>query len=75
MAFAKNHATRDAGFFVCQQHAPEHFWKAEYQRHPNTAAGTAEVIVLADQPLKFASFFQAFVGTDEIRPPERGDAG
>ncbi|MEM8688965.1 MAG: VOC family protein [Pseudomonadota bacterium] len=59
-------------FFTCQQHAPEHFWKAEYQRHANTASGTAEVIVLADQPLKFANFFQAFVGTDEITAWDEG---
>ena len=26
-----------AGFFVCQQHFPENFWNAAFQRHPNGA--------------------------------------
>ncbi len=55
-----------AAFFTCQQHAPEHFWKADYQRHDNTAVGLAEVIMLADQPLKYTKFFQGFVGTDNV---------
>ena len=55
-----------AAFFTCQQHAPEHFWKADYQRHENTAVGMAEVIMLADQPLKYTKFFQGFVGTENV---------
>ncbi|NNF78332.1 MAG: hypothetical protein HKN05_09925, partial [Rhizobiales bacterium] len=61
-----------AAFFTCQQHAPEHFWKADYQRHPNTAFGTAEIIMLADQPLKYTKFFQGFTGTDDVTAWDEG---
>ncbi len=61
-----------AAYFTCQQHAPEHFWKADYQRHPNTAQGTAEVIVLAEQPLSYAKFFQGFAGSDDMTAWDEG---
>ena len=66
------HEDMPSAFFTCQQHAPEHFWKADYQRHANTAAGTAEVIMLADQPLKYTNFFQAFVGSDTVTAWDEG---
>lgn len=66
LTFVTHEDMPQAAFFTCQQHAPEHFWKAEYQRHANMATGLAEVIVLADQPLNYTEFFQSFVGSDEV---------
>lgn len=66
LTFVTHPEMPQAAFFTCQQHAPEHFWKAEYQRHANTATGLAEVIVLADHPLKYTKFFQSFVGADDV---------
>ncbi len=72
LTFVAHDDMPQAAFFTCQQHAPEHFWKADYQRHTNTAAGVAEVIMLADQPLKYAKFFQAFVGSDNVTAWDEG---
>jgi gamma-glutamyl-gamma-aminobutyrate hydrolase PuuD len=55
-----------AGFFVCQQHAPQYFWRPEYQRHENTAQTVQEVCLVADRPLQLAGFLQAFAGSDDI---------
>ena len=66
LAFTSHPDIDSAGFFVCQQHAPEHFWRPEYQRHENTAHAVQEVCLVADRPLHFARFLQAFAGSDEI---------
>lgn len=65
LAFTSHPDIESAGFFVCQQHAPEHFWKAEYQRHDNTARTLEEVCLVAHRPLHFVEFLQAFVGGGE----------
>lgn len=62
LAFAKNDATRDAGFFVCQQHAPEMFWNAAFQRHDNGARGISRIVFASEQPQQHASFFEAYTG-------------
>ncbi len=66
LAFASHPKIESAGFFVCQQHAPEHFWKPEYQRHENTALGVQEVCLVADEPLSLVEFLQAFAGSDTV---------
>jgi hypothetical protein len=47
-----------AVFFCCQQHAPEYFWRPEYQRHPNTAVSIGEVALVAREPLRYADFLR-----------------
>jgi catechol 2,3-dioxygenase-like lactoylglutathione lyase family enzyme len=54
-------------FFFCQQHAPEHFWKEEYQRHPNTAQSVEEVVMVADDPGRYVEFFEKLHGSDNTR--------
>lgn len=54
----------DAGFFTCQQHAPEYFWKAEYQDHPNTALRVAEVGFVSVDPNAHKRFFEGFTGVE-----------
>jgi hypothetical protein len=49
-------------FFTCQQHAPEHFWKAQYQRHPNRALTVLEVSMVAQKPSDHAQFLSALCG-------------
>jgi catechol 2,3-dioxygenase-like lactoylglutathione lyase family enzyme len=66
LAFASHPGVESAGFFVCQQHAPEHFWKPEYQRHENTARGVQEVCLVAEEPLGLVEFLQAFAGSDNV---------
>jgi catechol 2,3-dioxygenase-like lactoylglutathione lyase family enzyme len=57
LAFVTHPAMPEAAFFACQQHAPQYFWKPEYQRHANGATAVVEVMMAADDPVRFADFF------------------
>ena len=57
LAFITEKRMPDAAFFVCQQHAPEYFWKAAYQTHRNGALAVDEVVMVAPEPAAFAAFF------------------
>ena len=61
LAFVTEPRMPNAAFFTCQQHAPEFFWKPEYQRHPNGARAVVEVVMLANDPGAFADFFGKLV--------------
>lgn len=62
LAFATHPAIPNAAFFTCQQHAPEHFWKADYQRHANRALTVLDVCLVAEKPDEHALFLSAFAG-------------
>ena len=62
LAFAKSPAITDAGFFVCQQHAPELFWNAAFQVHENSAVGVRRVIFAAPDPEQHRAFFERYTG-------------
>jgi hypothetical protein len=57
LAFATDPRMPQAAFFCCQQHAPQYFWKAEYQSHANGADKILEVIMVAESPGSFSGFF------------------
>jgi catechol 2,3-dioxygenase-like lactoylglutathione lyase family enzyme len=59
LAFALDPRLPDAAFFTCRQHAPEVFWKAEYQRHENGAVAMDEVALAAPEPLALAGTLEA----------------
>jgi catechol 2,3-dioxygenase-like lactoylglutathione lyase family enzyme len=59
LAFALDPRLPDAVFFTCRQHAPELFWKPEFQRHDNGALGIEEVALVAPDPLALAGTFEA----------------
>ena len=61
LAFVTEPRMPEAAFFVCQQHAPQHFWKPEYQRHANGARAVREVVMLASDPAGYADFFGKLV--------------
>lgn len=61
LAFVTEPRMPDAAFFTCQQHAPEFFWKPEYQRHANGASAVVEVVMLANDPGAFGEFFGTLV--------------
>ena len=56
LAFAVHRDLPDAVFFACQQHAPEIFWRREYQRHDNGALGIEEAAMVAADPLALVRF-------------------
>ena len=62
LAFAKSPAITDAGFFVCQQHAPELFWNAAFQVHENGALGVRRVVFTAPDPEQHRAFFERYTG-------------
>jgi len=66
LAFVTEERMPEAAFFVCQQHAPEYFWKPEYQRHDNGAMDVAEVVMVADDPVSFREFFARLEGEDNV---------
>ena len=57
LAFVSPPETPDAAFFVCQQHAPQYFWKPDYQRHANGAATVGEVVMVAENPDRLQPLF------------------
>lgn len=59
LAFALDPRLPEAVFFTCRQHAPELFWKPEFQRHDNGALGIEEVALVATDPLALAGTFEA----------------
>lgn len=65
LAFAVDPGMPDAAFFTCRQHAPEHFWKAEYQKHQNTAQSLREVAIVSDHPASHQAFLAGFTGVRE----------
>ncbi len=61
LAFVTHAAMPDVAFFSCQQHAPQYFWKPEYQRHANGALAIVEVVMAAEDPAGLADFFGRLV--------------
>lgn len=56
LAFVTEKRMPDAAFFVCQQHAPQYFWKPEYQDHRNGALAVDEVVMIAPAPAALSGF-------------------
>jgi len=66
LAFVTDPRMPEAAFFVCQQHAPEHFWKPDYQQHANGAQAVTEVLMIAETPAAFAELFGALQGPPNV---------
>lgn len=66
LAFVTDPRLPEAGFFVCQQHAPQYFWKPEYQRHANGAIAVTEAVMVADDPAALAGLFAGLQGKDAV---------
>jgi hypothetical protein len=72
LAFVTHEAAPQAAFFTCQQHAPEYFWKPEYQRHANGAQAIAEIVMVADQPGEWRGLFEGMQGAGSAREIDGG---
>jgi hypothetical protein len=70
LAFATDLAMPGIAFFTCQQHhAPELFWKPEYQRHANGALRVIEVVMSAPEPAQHRVFLERLTEcTAELAP-------
>jgi hypothetical protein len=74
LAFVTHQAMPQAAFFTCQQHAPEYFWKPEYQRHANSAQAIAEIVMVADRPGDWRDLFEGLQGAGNVGEIEGGIA-
>jgi catechol 2,3-dioxygenase-like lactoylglutathione lyase family enzyme len=66
LAFVTDPRMPESAFFTCQQHAPNYFWKREYQLHANGARTIAEVVMVAPDPPAFADFFAKLQGKESV---------
>ncbi len=56
-----------AVFFTCDhQHEAKYFYKPQFQKHANTAVGIAEVMMVADEPLRLQPFFEGLIGRSSV---------
>lgn len=72
LAFVTDPTMPEATFFTCQQHAPEHFWKPQFQVHANGAHHAAEAIMVAPDPRAHTRFFQGTHGDDAVSVGDDG---
>jgi hypothetical protein len=70
LAFVTHKEMPRSAFFYCQQHAPQHFWKPQYQVHANTAQTVEEVVMVAEEPLRYGEFFAKLHGSDNVEADE-----
>jgi hypothetical protein len=64
LAFAWSDAMPQIGFFACQNRAQQYFWKPDYQRHDNGAAGISAVYLASPEPERDAAFVSRLFGGD-----------
>ncbi|GHB35353.1 hypothetical protein GCM10007094_26110 [Pseudovibrio japonicus] len=67
LTFTTDPLSIEMGFFTCHNKFPENFWKAEYQRHPNTVSALSDVVFVADDPADHHEFLKAFIGERTAR--------
>lgn len=65
LAFALDAKAPSAAFFVCQQHFPENFWNADFQRHANDATNISAVTLTSPESQAHAAFVAAFSGAKQ----------
>jgi len=63
LAFVAHDDMPLSAFFTCHQHAPEYFWKAEYQAHENSAKTIVETMMVADEPTQYTDFFSKLLNS------------
>lgn len=66
LAFVHRPECPDAAFFVCQQHAPEYFWKPHFQKHVNGARAIGEVVMIADNPGDLQFLFEGLQQPESV---------
>jgi catechol 2,3-dioxygenase-like lactoylglutathione lyase family enzyme len=72
LAFARDAAAPEAGFFACQHHHPENFWNAAFQQHANGARRIAAAVMAAENPTDHHIFLSAFTGQRELHATSLG---
>jgi len=71
LAFAWSPHMPRVGLFSCQNRAPQHFWKPQYQTHANGARSITAVYLASSDPQRDARFLGAMFG-GEVSPVADG---
>lgn len=66
LSFVHRPECPDAAFFVCQQHAPEYFWKPHFQKHRNGARAIGEIVMIADNPGDLQFLFEGLQRPESV---------
>ncbi|MEM8813293.1 MAG: VOC family protein [Pseudomonadota bacterium] len=72
LTFVSDPALPDLGFFTCEHHFPENFWKPEYQHHDNGVTDLAGVVIVAEVPSDHHAMLSSFIGQRDIRSTSLG---
>jgi catechol 2,3-dioxygenase-like lactoylglutathione lyase family enzyme len=72
IAFARDPASKEVGFFTCRQKTPESFWSPQLQRHPNGAREIAAAVFVAENPTDHHIFLETFSGSRDLRATSLG---
>src|SRR5580693_8976206 len=66
LAFARDPASPNVRFAVCQHHFPENFWDPAFQTHANGAKTVAGVAMVAENPAGHHIFLKALTGVSDL---------
>jgi catechol 2,3-dioxygenase-like lactoylglutathione lyase family enzyme len=67
LAYTSDARTRgNAGFFACQHHHPENFWRPAFQHHANGAVRVDSAVFVTRDPADFHIFFTWFTGQHDM---------
>ena len=72
LAYARDLAAPETGFFTCQHRNPENLWNPAFQVHANTAAKVAGVVLVADNPTDHHIFLSAFSAVRDLQATSTG---
>ena len=72
LCFARDPASKHAGFFSILHRTPGNLWSAELQRHPNGANAVTALVLVADNPTDHHIFLEAFTGARDIHASSLG---
>jgi hypothetical protein len=72
LAFARDPASPNVRFAVCQHHFPENFWDPAFQTHANGAGAVSGVAMVAENPTDHHIFLKAFTGVNDLHSSSIG---
>ena len=72
LAFARDPASPNVRFAVCQHHFPENFWDPAFQAHANGARTVRAAAMVADNPTDHHIFLKAFTGVSDLHSSSIG---
>jgi hypothetical protein len=72
LAFARDAASPNVRFAVCQHYFPENFWDPAFQTHVNGAGAMRGVAMVAENPTDHHIFLKAFTGVSDLHSSSIG---